>query len=113
MVATTIESHSETGAIFSYTPINEKYTRVGCKEDQEMWFGGRMQKMVSSLSAFATSRFYKQILDRMPEFAYYLRHSMQRVWNVTNQVDVFRCTIMETKDAIKNSISQVMCLFYS
>ena len=113
MVATTIDLVSETGAIFGYTQSDEITLAWGAKEDQEMWFGGRMQKMVSSLSAYATSRFYKQILDRMPEFAYYLPTFDARVWNVTNRVDILEALLWRQADAIKNSISQVASAYFT
>lgn len=114
MVATTIDLVSETGAIFGYVQSDE-ITLAWCnrKDEEDMWFGGRLQKMVSSLSAFATSRFYKQILDRMPEYAHYLPTFDARIWDVTNRVDVLDALLWRQKDAIKNSISQVASAYFS
>ena len=113
MVATAIDLVSETGAIFGYVQSDEITLAWSVQEDQEMWFGGRLQKMVSSLSAFATSRFYKKILDRMPEFAYYLPTFDARAWNVVDQVDVLDALLWRQRDAMKNSISQVASVYFT
>lgn len=107
MVATTKALVIETSALVGFTQSDEITLVWHCRPNQQLWFGGRVQKMASNLAAFATSRFFKQVLDTMPEHAYRLPTFDARVWGVPGCYDVVDALVWRQLDTFKNSISQL------
>jgi tRNA(His) guanylyltransferase len=70
----------------------------------EFLFGGKFQKLTSTLAAVATAFFVTELPKRIPEKAGTLPSFDCRVWSVTLE-EAFESCVWRQDDAIKNSIS--------
>lgn len=106
MVQTTIRLVKETCASMGYTQSDE-ITLVWHSEDikQQIWFDGRVTKMVSQLAAQTTMMFYRQIETLLPAWVNKEPTFDARVWQVPNQTEAANVLIWREQDATKNSIS--------
>ena len=96
-----------TGACISYQQSDEiTLVWYNTNYKSEIWFGGKMQKMVSQLAAQATLAFYRQAVDRLPEgYAEKLPTFDARVWWVPSLDEACNAVLWRVRDAVKNSIS--------
>lgn len=93
-----------TGASLVYTQSDE-ITCVWLTEgDSQMWFGGKLQKLVSQLAAQATLHFYKEVQTRLPEFIDRDPTFDARVWFVPDKQEAVNSVLWRVQDAIKNSV---------
>lgn len=117
MKATTKHLVEETGSVVGYTQSDEITLVWYCDDPKsEMWFGGKMQKMVSQLSAQSTLKFYQEVMEyvwfrdiygpRNPTFD-------ARVWFVPSKEEAVNSLLWREKDAVKNSISMAASCYYS
>lgn len=97
---------SETCALTGYTQSDE--ISLCWKQESyesDIFFGGKIQKMVSTVAALATAKFVQLALeywpdrcaDRLPTFD-------ARVFQVPNEVELANCFLWRVNDAIKNSV---------
>lgn len=114
MVDTTIQLVRDTGACMGYTQSDE-ITLVwhAPSTRSQIWFDGRVSKMVSQLGAQATLIFYRLVLERMPEYARRLPTFDARVWNVPNRAEGANVFLWREWDATKNSITMAAAAYYS
>lgn len=106
MIETTAELVAETNACMGYTQSDE-ITLAWHSTDlkSQIWFDGRVCKMVSQLAAHATLTFYRRIERRDPARAAKLPTFDARVWSVPNRTEGANVFVWREWDATKNSIS--------
>jgi tRNA(His) guanylyltransferase len=114
MVATTMHLMRETNACMGYTQSDE-ITLAWHSTDMrsQVWFDGRVSKMVSQLAAHATLAFYRAVLEHLPGYADRLPTFDARVWNVPNRTEGANVFLWREWDAKKNSISMAAQAHYS
>lgn len=105
MINTTIALVKETNACMGYTQSDE-ITLAWHQTDMksEVWFGGRVQKMVSQLGALATLHFNRTIEKTLPQFVYKLPNFDARCWQVPNRMEGANTFLWREWDATKNSV---------
>lgn len=109
MHETTKHLVEHTGACIGYTQSDE-ITLMWYNTDfkSEIWFGGKMQKMVSQLAAQATLVFYRNVVKYLPEeYADKMPTFDARVWWVPSLIEASNTVLWRVKDAVKNSVSMV------
>lgn len=109
MQYTTKELIKETNAIIGYTQSDE-ITLLWYTDDikKEIWFNGRIQKMVSQLAAQATIHFYKKSLKQLPKNYHEKTPTFDaRIWQVPNKIEAANVFIWREMDASRNSISML------
>lgn len=114
MRATTMALVIETGACCGYTQSDEitlAWHSTDIKSD--IFFAGRIHKMVSQLGSLATLHFYRAVLATMPDFAERGPTFDARVWNVPNRTEGANAFLWREWDAAKNSISMAAAALYS
>lgn len=114
MVDTTIALVKETNACMGYTQSDE-ITLAWHSTDikSQVWFDGRIQKMVSQLAAQATLHFYRLMRDRSPWYAERLPTFDARAWQVPNRTEGANAFLWREWDATKNSLSMAAAAHYS
>ena len=81
---------------------------------EEMFFGGRLQKLTSVIASLATAAFVARALDAFPEAcARELPVFDARVFNVPNRQEAVNTLIWREIDATKNAIGLAAHQFYS
>lgn len=114
MVRTTKHLVEETTACCGYTQSDE--ITLGWLSDShksQIWFDGKIQKMVSVLAAMASVRFNQLVSVLLPAKAGLSPVFDCRVWNVPNDVEGANCFLWREHDATKNSISSAAQCHYS
>lgn len=115
MIETTVHLVEETCASMGYTQSDE-ITLVWhqTKLASQVWFDGRICKMVSQLAAQATLKF-NQILNggSMQPYAQRGPTFDARVWSVPNRTEAANVFVWREWDATKNSISMAASHYYS
>jgi len=106
MVDTTKFLVEESNALVGYTQSDE-ITLIIYSEDykSQVYFDGRIQKIVSVLSSAATAFFNSKLSEYLPEKANLLPKFDCRAWQVPNKVEAVNVLVWREQDAIKNSIS--------
>lgn len=114
MIETTVALIEETNACIGYTQSDE-ITLAWHSTDlkSQIWFDGRVCKMVSQLAAHATLQFFQAITHRMPQYASKLPTFDARVWNVPNRTEGANVFVWREWDATKNSVSMAASALYS
>jgi tRNA(His) guanylyltransferase len=114
MIATTGHLVRETGACMGYTQSDEitlAWHSTNIKS--QVWFDGRVHKMVSQLAAHATLFFYARMRDVAPWYAARNPTFDARVWNVPNRTEGANVFLWREWDATKNSLSMAASAHYS
>ena len=114
MVNTTMALIAETNACIGYTQSDE--ITLAWKYDthkSEVWFGGRIHKMVSQLAAHATLEFNQQVAQLLPDFSSRQPTFDARVWNVPDVAEGTNVFVWREWDATKNSISMAASHYFS
>lgn len=114
MVETTKYLVKETNANCGYTQSDE-ITLVWYSGDLEsqVYFDGRVMKMISDLSAMASVFFNYKLSEYLPEKAGKLPRFDCRVFSVPTLDEAVNAFYWREKDATKNSISMAAQSFYS
>lgn len=114
MIRTTEHLVRETNALMGYTQSDE-ITLVWFTDNlkSQVWFNGRITKMVSSLAAETTLAFYEETCELMPEFRRKRPRFDARVWQVPNMVEASNAFLWREMDATKNSIQMAGRHYYS
>jgi tRNA(His) guanylyltransferase len=114
MVETTTYLVKETCACIGYTQSDE-ITLVWYSNNSksQIYFDGRIQKMVSTLSAMASAYFNSRLVSYLPEKKDALPLFDSRVWTLPNLVEASNAFLWREQDATKNSISMAASSYYS
>lgn len=107
MIGTTIDLIEKSQALIGYTQSDE-ITLVWYEPKdsvKEYLFGGRFQKLTSTLAATATAWFVRNLDKTLPAKAGGMPTFDCRVWQVDKLDDVFDTLRWRELDAIKNSIT--------
>jgi len=115
MVATTKSLVEETNAKVGYTQSDE-ITLVWYESNPQtqVWFDGKIHKMVSQLGSLATLYFNTYLGDHLP-----LHYALKgptfdaRVWNVPTVDEAFNCLVWRQQDALRNSVSMAAQSMFS
>jgi len=103
----------ETGAVCGYTQSDEiSLCWIQPHFGSEIFFGGKIQKMVSQLAALATMQF-NQLLINHPSLFNKKPTFDARVWNVPSLAEAVNTFLWRELDASKNSISMAARHYYS
>lgn len=114
MVDATVELVRETNACMGYTQSDEISLAWHSTDiKSQVWFDGRVQKIVSQLAAQITLHFYRLMRDRMPRFAERLPTFDARAWQVPNRTEAANAFLWREWDATKNSLSMAASAHYS
>lgn len=114
MVETTMHLVRETNACMGYTQSDE-ITLAWHSTDtkSQVWFDGKIHKMVSQLAAQATLKFYMLCDEISPYYAQRKPTFDARVWQVPNRTEGANVFLWREWDATKNSISMVAQSMFS
>jgi tRNA(His) 5'-end guanylyltransferase len=96
----------ETGALMGYTQSDE-ISLVLYSSDirSQIYFDGRVQKMVGDIAVMTSLEFNRLLADRIPEKGHLLPRFDCRVWNVPSLEEAANTILWRELDASKNSIS--------
>ena len=104
----------ESGAAAGYTQSDE--ITLAWSSDtfkSQIFFGGRIQKMVSILAAMASVRFNRLMEVLLPEKRETEAVFDCRVWNVPNRTEAANVFLWRENDAVKNSVTMAARCHYS
>jgi tRNA(His) guanylyltransferase len=115
MVQTTCDLVEDSGALLGYTQSDEITLVWNPTGDTQMWFGGKVQKVVSHLSAVASVSFNRYLPKYIPEKSDVRPWPTfdARVWSVPSLADVVENLAWREADAVRNSVSAVAQSLYS
>lgn len=114
MVETTKYLVEETNARIGYTQSDEiSLVFYSDSFDSEIFFDGKVQKLVSTLAAMGTAKFNSLVPDYLPSKKGMLPTFDCRVWSVPNKTEAANTLLWREKDATKNSISMAAQHYYS
>ncbi len=114
MCQTTEYLVSETKANMGYTQSDEM-SLVWYSDDikSQIFFDGRIQKMVSILASMATAYFNAHVRELLPEKEGTYAHFDCRVWQVPSLMEATNTFLWREQDASKNSISMAARHYFS
>lgn len=114
MVETTKFLVEETNARCGYTQSDE-ISLVWLSEhpDTEMFFGGKLSKMISVVGSLATMAFNRLLPHRIPEHSHKMPVFDNRVWEVPVYYEAVNYFIWREQDATRNSVSMAARHYYS
>lgn len=81
--------------------------------NSQIFFDGRIQKMISVLASLATARFNLNLAEYIPEKAGQIATFDARAWQVPNLEEAANVFLWRELDAIKNSISSLARCHFS
>ncbi len=107
MIDTTKYLVKETGATIGYCQSDEiSLCWYSSSYDSQLFFDGRVFKVVSQLAAMTTLYFYELCQEKLPpEYAKKRPTFDCRAWNVPNKTEAVNTLLWRELDASKNSIS--------
>ena len=115
MIETTKALVRETNALIGYTQSDE-ISLVWFQDDYKssIFFDGKIQKMVSQLSAIASVYFMREAMKYWPEKVVHKMPTFDaRVFMLPNKEEATNAFVWREKDATKNSISMAAQHYYS
>ena len=114
MVAVTCDLVRETNACVGYTQSDE-ITLAWHSLDMktQVYFDGRIHKMVSQLAVETTLAFYIRLKEMMPEYVKKRPRFDARAWQVPNRTEGANVFLWREWDATKNSLTMAASEFYS
>jgi tRNA(His) guanylyltransferase len=115
MIRTAFWLARETNACAGYTQSDEiNLVWLSEREGQQIFFDGRIQKMVSQLAALATAYFNRELPSHLPAvYAERLPTFDARVWNVPTTAEAANCFLWRQRDAVKNSVAMAARHYFS
>jgi tRNA(His) guanylyltransferase len=114
MLNTTVSLVEDTGACMGYTQSDEiTLAWYSDNHKSQIWFDGRVCKIVSQLAAQATLIFYRRVLTLMPQYASRMPTFDARAWNVPNLTEGANAFLWREWDATKNSITMAASHYFS
>lgn len=110
----TIALVKETGAVIGYTQSDEISLILHQDNMQsQIYFDGKIQKIISSAAAFTSSRFNKMVEHYIDNPGNKLANFDCRAWQVPNKTEATNTLLWREQDATKNSISMAAHVAYS
>ena len=110
----TIALVNETGARVGYTQSDEITLAIYSDTfGSQVYFDGRIQKIVSSLAAYASVVFLAHVRELIPERSAARPTFDCRAWTVPNLIEATNAILWREQDATKNSISMAASVHYS
>lgn len=117
MIDTTKYLVKETNALMGYTQSDEiSLVWYQPKFESEIFFAGKIQKMVSVLASMATTKFYTCCLqsDRLRDrLEHHLPTFDCRVFQLPNKMEAANTFLWREQDATKNAISMAARYYYA
>jgi tRNA(His) guanylyltransferase len=114
MIDTTKYLVQETNACMGYTQSDEITLAWHVLDPKaQIWFDGRITKMVSQLAAQATLWFNRRLAELAPEYLDRLPTFDARVWNVPDRTEAANVFVWREWDATRNSLSMAASCCYS
>lgn len=114
MLETTKKLVDETDALIGYTQSDEiNLLLYSSASKSQIYFDGRVQKIVGDLAAVASLEFNELLKKHIPEKMNLRPRFDCRVWNVPNKEEAANTLLWREKDATKNSISMAARSLYS
>jgi tRNA(His) 5'-end guanylyltransferase len=103
-----------TGARAGYTQSDEiSLVWLQNSPDSDIFFSGKLTKMVSVLASMCSVYFNKHLSELLPEKSDQSPVFDCRVWNVPLEYEACNCLIWREMDATRNSVSMAARSFYS
>ena len=118
MVETTKALVEETNALIGYTQSDEiSLVLYSGSMQSQVYYDGRVQKMVGDLAAFASGVFNYLLPKYLPEkvptnFKKFPRFDC-RVWDVPNKIEAANTILWREQDSSKNSLSSAAHTYFS
>lgn len=104
MIKTAVKLAEATGASLTYVQSDEiTLAWETLKENSQLWFGGKSQKMISQTSALATLFFYQEVQKHLSEYATKEPSFDSRVWEVPKE-ELYNVFLWRIRDAKRNAI---------
>ena len=103
----------ECNATLAYTQSDEISLVILTGPESQAFFGGRVQKLCSTMAAVTTLAFYRKVLELLPEYAHRLPTFDARAWNVPDLKEAANSILWRELDAERNSISMLAELHFS
>lgn len=114
MIETTKYLVKETNANCGYTQSDEiTLVWYSDKVDSQIYFDGRLFKMLTDLSAMASVFFNRELPNYLPEKADKMPRFDARVFNVPTLYEAVNTFLWREQDATKNSITMAASHYYS
>ncbi len=113
MIETTKFLVEETNACMGYTQSDEiTLTWLNTDFNSQIFFDGKIQKMVSVITSLTTAFFNNELKDYFPDLNKIACFDC-RVWNVPSKEEGANVFLWREKDAYKNSVSMAARHYYS
>jgi len=114
MIETTKYLVNKTGAIIGYTQSDE-ISLILFSDDyrSQVFFNGRIQKIVSVLASMTTAFFNKNLSKYLPKKMDELPMFDCRAWQVPNKTEAINNLVWRELDASKNSVSMAAQYYFS
>lgn len=104
----------ETGAILGYTQSDEiTLMFYSDRLDKQVFFDGKVQKMISILSSMCSVKFYKESLFHLPNRKDWTPQFDCRIWTVPNLQEAANVFVWRELDATKNSVQMLARCHFS
>lgn len=114
MIATTEQLVDETNARLGYTQSDEiNLVFYSDNIKSEIFFNGKIQKMVSVIASMTTAYFNQKVPDYLPDNSKHIALFDCRIWTVPNLVEAANAILWREQDATKNSVSMAAQSVYS
>ncbi len=113
MKETTLQLVKVSNAIIGYTQSDEISLILHCNPESQSYFGGRVQKICSSLAADASVYFNSRLPEFFPERINRFPTFDCRAWNVPSKMEACNTLIWRELDASKNSIQMAARSLFS
>jgi len=118
MVEVTKALVEETNALIGYTQSDEISLIIYSDSfKNQVYYDGRIQKIIGDLAAFATGLFNrllpKYIPEKVSDDPYKFPRFDCRVWNVPTKIEAANTILWREQDAFRNSVSGAACCYYS
>lgn len=114
MIETTKYLVKETNALIGYTQSDEiSLAWYSDSVDSQIFFDGKIQKMVSVLASMATVKFNDMILDILPEKSDRFACFDARVFQLPSKMELTNTFLWREQDATKNAISMAARAHFS
>ena len=103
----------ETNAVVSYTQSDEISLILWTEEGTEPYFGGRFQKICSTLAAVASVYFNSRLPEFFPEKVKLLPTFDCRAWDVPSKIEACNSILWREFDCSKNSVQMAARSMFS
>lgn len=114
MIEVTKRLVDNTNAVIGYTQSDEiSLVFYSDNYGSQIWFDGKIQKMVSVLASMATAIFNDLKTQMLPEKKNNLAFFDCRIWSVPNKTEASNTLLWRELDATKNSVSMAAREYFS